>query len=305
MPAFTSCSTDGAAAAVISVLIPVYNFDVRPLVESLARQCSALELPWEIVCLDDGSTEAFRSMNRSLQAIPGVRYEELPQNVGRSAIRNHLADRASFPYLLFMDCDSAVLNRDYMAQYAARRQPDVVLYGGRVYAAEPPENADFLLHWTVGKAREEWSAERRAKRPWHAFMTNNFLIAKEIFQSIRFDERLREYGHEDTLFGMELERRRVPVLHLDNPLEHIGLESAEVFLRKSELAVQNLLWLREQGIVLPTRLLTLSRLLEKAGLRRLLRFVLSRWEAYFRRNLLSDKPVLRYLDALKLGWMMG
>lgn len=289
----------------ISVLIPVYNFDVRPLVESLARQCSALGLPWEIVCLDDGSTEAFRSMNRSLQAIPGVRYEELSQNVGRSAIRNRLAERAAFPYLLFMDCDSAVVRPDFMAQYAAHCRSDAVLYGGRVYAAEPPGNADFLLHWTVGKAREEWSAERRAKRPWHAFMTNNFLIPKEIFQSIRFDERLREYGHEDTLFGMELERRQVPVLHLDNPLEHIGLESAEVFLRKSELAVRNLLWLREQGIVLPTRLLTLSRLLEKAGLRRLLRFVLSRWEAYFRRNLLSDKPVLRYLDALKLGWMMG
>ena len=289
----------------ISVLIPVYNFDVRPLVESLARQCSALGLPWEIVCLDDGSTEAFRSMNRSLQAIPGVRYEEMPQNVGRSAIRNQLADRASFPYLLFMDCDSAVLHSDYMAQYAAQWQPDAVLYGGRVYAAEPPENADFLLHWTVGKAREEWSAERRAKRPWHAFMTNNFLIPKEIFQSIRFDERLREYGHEDTLFGMELERRQVPVLHLDNPLEHIGLENAEVFLQKSELAVRNLLWLREQGIVLPTRLLTMSRFLEKVGLRRLLRFVLGRWEAYFRRNLLSNKPVLRYLDALKLGWMMG
>lgn len=305
MRAFTNCSTDGAAAAVISVLIPVYNFDVRPLVESLARQCHELELPWEILCLDDGSTAEFRRLNRSLQALSGVRYEEMPQNAGRSAIRNRLAEMASFPYLLFMDCDSAVVRPDYMAQYAAHCRPGAVLCGGRVYAAEPPENTDFLLHWTVGKSREEWPADRRAARPWHGFMTNNFLIPKEILLSIRFDERLREYGHEDTLFGMELELRQIPVLHLDNPLEHIGLEAAAVFLQKSELAVQNLRRLRELGIVVPTRLVNINAAVERAGMRRLVLFVLRLLEARFRRNLLSERPVLAYLDALKLGWMLG
>lgn len=305
MRASTSCSTEGAAAAVISVLIPVYNFDVRPLVESLAGQCLALESPWEILCLDDGSTAEFRALNRALQAIPGVRYEELPQNVGRSAIRNRLAEMASFPYLLFMDCDSAVVRPDYMAQYAAHCRPDAVLCGGRVYAAHPPENAAFLLHWTVGKSREEWSAARRSVQPWHGFMTNNFLIPKKILLSIRFDERLREYGHEDTLFGLELERRQIPVLHLDNPLEHIGLEPAAVFLQKSEQAVQNLRRLRELGIVVPTRLVSISAAVERAGMRRLVLFLLRRLEARSRRNLLSERPVPAYLDALKLRWMLG
>lgn len=156
-----SCSTDGAAAAVISGLIPGYNFDVRPLVASLAGRCLALESPWKILCLDDGSTAELRQLNRALQDIPGVRCEELPQNVGRSAIRNRLAEMASFLYLLFMDCDSAVVRPDYMAQYATHCRPDAVLCGGRVYASDPPVNAAFLLHWTVGKSREEWSAARR------------------------------------------------------------------------------------------------------------------------------------------------
>lgn len=247
----------------------------------------------------------FRHLNRSLQSIPGVRYEALPQNVGRSAIRNRLAEMASFPYLLFMDCDSAVVRPDYMEQYAAFCHPDAVVCGGRVYAPDPPENAAFLLHWKVGKAREEWPATRRAAQPWHGFMTNNFLIPKEILLPIGFDERLREYGHEDTLFGMELERRQIPVLHLDNPLEHIGLECAEVFLQKSEQAVQNLRRLREMGITVPTRLVKISSTVERAGMRRLVLFLLRLLEAHFYRNLLSERPVLAYLDALKLYWMLN
>ncbi|MBK9012976.1 MAG: hypothetical protein IPM82_02230 [Saprospiraceae bacterium] len=65
-------------------------------------------------------------------------------------------------------------------------------------------------------------------------MTNNFLIPRQLFLEIQFDETLRQYGHEDTLFGMELARRQVPIVHIDNPLEHIGLEPVDVFLRKTE-----------------------------------------------------------------------
>ncbi len=285
----------------ISILIPVFSFDITALVDELAQQCADAGLPWEIICLDDGSAPEFKAINRALQNRPGIRYEELPENVGRAAIRNRLADMAAFPYLLFMDCDSAVVRADYIAHYLAHLDPGTVLYGGRVYAPVPPEDARYLLHWKFGREREQIPPEKRAVQPYHAFMTNNFLIPGDIFQCVRFEERIRGYGHEDTLFGMALQQRGVPVLHLDNPLEHKGLETAAEFLYKNDEAMRNLAWLwRQADLPVHTRLLDMARRLEAQGLSGLLRPVLKIILPALRALLLSRRPVLWALDLYKL-----
>lgn len=240
-----------------------------------------------------------------LQGRPGIRYEELPENIGRAAIRNLLAERARFPYLLYMDCDSAVVRADYIEQYIAHLQPDTVLYGGRVYAPTPPQETQYLLHWKFGIAREQSPAHRRAAQPYHAFMTNNFLIPKTILQAIRFEERIRHYGHEDTLFGMDLQKRGIPILHLDNPLQHIGLETAEVFLQKTVQAVQNLLWLRQQGFQVETRLLRTADVLKRYRLLSLAGLLLRMAAPFMKRNLQSARPSLRVLDGYKLMVLLG
>lgn len=289
----------------LSVLIPVYNFNILPLAEELAQQCAAAGILWEILCIDDGSSSSFLEQNRMLQGRAGIRYEELPENIGRAAIRNLLAERARFPYLLYMDCDSAVVRADYIEQYIAHLQPDTVLYGGRVYATTPPQEAQYLLHWKFGVAREQALAHRRAVQPYHAFMTNNFLIPKTILQAIRFEERIRHYGHEDTLFGMDLQKRGIPILHLDNPLQHIGLETAEVFLQKTVQAVQNLLWLRQQGFQVETRLLRTADVLKRYQLLSLAGLLLRMAAPFMKRNLQSARPSLRVLDGYKLMVLLG
>lgn len=40
----------------LSILIPVYNFNSRPLLESLHSQAEALNIEYEIVVADDAST---------------------------------------------------------------------------------------------------------------------------------------------------------------------------------------------------------------------------------------------------------
>ena len=39
----------------LSILIPIYNFDVQELVQKLHQQASLLAIAFEIVCVDDGS----------------------------------------------------------------------------------------------------------------------------------------------------------------------------------------------------------------------------------------------------------
>ena len=86
----------------LSILIPVYNFSVVELVTKLHQQALALEkVNFEVIILDDGSTDDFKQTNRAIKHLPHVQYAELTENVGRSAIRNLLAQRARGRLLTF------------------------------------------------------------------------------------------------------------------------------------------------------------------------------------------------------------
>lgn len=286
----------------ISILIPIFNFDIRPLAVELYRQCESCRVEFELVCFDDGSATQFKVLNRELEAFEKLTYRELPENLGRSAVRNALGRAARFPWLLFMDCDSRVLRSDYIAKYLGNLQADSLLYGGRSYSPAPPEESALFFHWLYGRCREQRPPRWRMQSPYHSFMTNNFLIPRDLFLEIRFDESLRQYGHEDTLFGLELERRHIPILHIDNPLEHIGLEPAAVFLKKTRQGLENLHRLWQQGKPIETRLLTVFLKIKKWKLAPLLRLAFSLSEKWVERLLMSDAPNLRLFDFYKLGY---
>jgi glycosyltransferase involved in cell wall biosynthesis len=285
----------------LSILIPIYNADVREFVSALQFQCTQTEQAFEIICLDDASSSSFKHQNRSIIGLQGVKYEELSENIGRAAIRNRLADMAAFPFLLFMDCDGAVVRDDFIQTYLSNLSTDVVLCGGRIYAAQAPEDAEYLLHWTYGHFREALSAAKRSQAPWHAFMTNNFVIPRQLFLDIGLDERLRHYGHEDTLLGMQLKQRRILVKHLDNPLLHLGLETTDRFLEKTAQATKNLVWLmRQPGIQIESKLSKVVEILWKSGLQLPLRQVMNLISPVIIRQLHTQKPSLILFDIFKL-----
>ncbi|WP_425421259.1 glycosyltransferase family 2 protein [Phaeodactylibacter xiamenensis] len=292
-------------ASGLSILIPVYNYDVRPLVEALRQQADALEWAVEILCWDDASLPEFQNINAPLGQLPGVTYRLMPENLGRSRIRNRLAEAARYDYLLFMDGDSEVTRADYLEQYQSHCTPGRLLYGGRIYQPEPPESPRLRFHWHYGRSREVQRAETRQKQPYHSFMTNNFLIPKALFAPIQFDERLLQYGHEDTLFGLELQRRGIPILHLDNPLIHAGLEPAETFLRKSEQAIENLVFLYQEGSLRETRLLRAYERLDAWKAARPARYLLDQVRPLLKQHLLyANTPNLRAFDLYKLGVLL-
>lgn len=284
----------------LSILIPVYNFDIRKLAGTLLGQCRKSALPFEILCFDDGSEEIFLLKNREISNWQGVSYRELPENLGRSRIRNELAAQASYSYLLFMDCDSKVVSGDYIATYVEKCDPGSLLYGGRVYPERPPANRQLYLHWHYGRRREQIPTALRQQSPYQSFMTNNFLVPKAIFEKIRFDGRLTQYGHEDTIFGLELEKLAIPIHHIDNPLEHLGLEDAPGFLLKTEKAIENLYFLSRSNPIIDTRLLRMFERLKKMGLSRVLYRTLQPLQPFIGKNLKSGRPSLSLFDIYKL-----
>ncbi|MFK7797608.1 MAG: glycosyltransferase family 2 protein [Aureispira sp.] len=289
----------------LSILIPCYNFDVCNLVHELHQQACISALVFEIICLEDASGIDYVKINSTVQHLSHVQHDVLPTNVGRAKIRNILADRAQYPFLLFMDCDAWPPDESYIQRYVEALDQETILYGGRCYQPSPPTSSTLYFHWYYGQQREEKTAQERQKAPYHSFMTNNFLISKQLFSTIKFEERLTQYGHEDTLFGLELARRQYAIVHLDNPLEHIGLEPASTFLNKSKQALQNLWYLYQNQLLPPesTRLLAWYHKIKRYYFSIFLLIFYHLFHRLFLAQLQSKRPILLFFDFYKLCYL--
>lgn len=224
----------------ISICIPIYNFDVTTLVNELSRQAKLLNSSYEIILIDDCSNEGFRTIN-SNTCNQGT-YIQLKENVGRAKIRNLFLAYSKYENLLFLDCDSLIIRDDFLQKYAEiiRKGDYSVACGGRVYDLNRPPRQN-LLRWKYGIKKESQPVDVRRQFPNKSFMTNNFLVNHEILASIRFDERITEYGHEDTLFGYALKLRGITIDHIDNPVLNGDLEVNSEYLLKTEKGIKNLL----------------------------------------------------------------
>jgi glycosyltransferase involved in cell wall biosynthesis len=289
----------------LSILIPVYNFNIVSLVKELHRQALKASIQFEIIVLDDCSSELLRDQNKEVGTLTGVHFIELDKNIGRARIRNRLAELAKYPTLLFMDCDSEVSSDKYIENYLPYFGKELVVCGGRIYKNDPPEEPEYMLRWLYGVLREQIQARLRNIKPYRSFMTNNFLLSKSIMLQIQFDESIVQYGHEDTLFGLELRKRNIKVIHIHNPLIHIGLEIASEFLRKTSEGIENLLTLINNGKIAQDdfkdiRVLRAYGILKKYRLVNIYLFFYNFVANIVIRNLLGSNPSILAFDLYKL-----
>jgi len=292
----------------LSVLIPVYNFDVRDLVKTLSFQAQNLNISFEIIVIDDASDEKYKKLNSIISDYSGVKYFEEEINLGRSKIRNKLADKASSDNLLYLDCDSCIDNPEFLKNYIGHLDNKDVVYGGRKYLQNEPLDERLLLHWLHGIRREQIPVDVRAHEPNKSFMTNNFMISREAIDKVRFNEKIRGYGHEDTLFGYDLLKCNITVKHIDNPVIHLGLELNEEFLRKTKEGIKNLKRImtingNEKKLVRDITLLAYYKKIKDFGLVGLIKYIYQKYESRLLQNLLSRKPNLFIFDLYKLGYL--
>lgn len=289
----------------ISICIPVYNFDVSALVVALESQIQYIEHPIQIVLIDDASKEQYRKINDAVCS--KHHYIKLDQNIGRSAIRNLFIKHAQHEHLLFLDCDSLIAQPNFIATYVAAIQKDDqnVICGGRVYPTTAPSK-EYLLRWKYGRCKESKSAAQRAIHANRSFMTNNFVVRKSVLEAIGFDERLRNYGHEDTLFGFELKENNIQVIHINNPVLNGHLETNQEYLTNTEKAIENLVHIlhftnHDDQIIQDVTLLRVHNKLRGLGFLINLGFALT--NSTIKKRLLRGKVNLRAFDFYKLGYL--
>ena len=69
----TAPAGDGSLSSpeiMLSVTIPVYNFDITPLVQCLYEQLTRAQVPFEIILLDDGSKPRSRRSTERCSSCP-------------------------------------------------------------------------------------------------------------------------------------------------------------------------------------------------------------------------------------------
>ncbi|MFZ4725658.1 MAG: glycosyltransferase family 2 protein [Paludibacter sp.] len=230
----------------LSILIPTYNHDISKLVNDLYLQAKDSYIDFEIIVMEDGSS-LYVAENKKIKQLDYCRHIELNKNIGRSAIRNKLADEAKYNHLLFIDCDAEVCSAHFVEKYISFCKEECVVIGGTAYD-QNEQNSAFSLRLKYGRIREARSAVQRSKHnTYHNFATFNFMISKSLFNKVRFDETIRGYGHEDTLFGHQLHELGCDFLHIENPLIHRGLDNNETFIQKTEEGTRNLYLLYQTG----------------------------------------------------------
>ena len=293
--------------AVISILIPTYNFCPGALVAALAAQAETLarktadDFACEILVADDASTDrdTLRRLH-GLSRISGCRLIFLQANTGRAAIRNRLAREAHGEFLLFIDADAEVTDSLFLEKmWAERLRADVVC--GRVGLPPRPASPGRELRYAYElSAESRRPAAVRARRPYAHFSTFCVMMRRRAWQAVGFDERCTEYGYEDVLMGLELQARGVSILHTDHTLVHCGIDTNAEFLRKTDAAARTAARLSSDmpDISRASRLCSrLGRLYLVGPLRRLLLPAMP----LLRRQLLGRHPRLVLFKLYQLG----
>ena len=284
----------------LSVCIPVYNFDVQELVNSLKKEIRNTKLDAEIILIDDASTKDFVKVNKSLKEVANL-FIFLKKNIGRSAIRNLFLKYASGDFLLFLDCDAKIISENFLQnylQFIKENQDAKVIFGGFEV-----EQGALTLRKKYSLEREIIPLEKRKLAPYSSFRGINFLVKKEILQQFPFDENLKNYGYEDLIFSKNLELNKVEISHLENPVLHGDEETTDVFLFKTKIAIQNLRKIHKNNPDF-VRDMKLIKAYQKIKDKRLLSvyknfFKISK--SFLINKLHQENPNLRYFDLYKLG----
>lgn len=138
----------------VSVIMPAYN-SARFLAESVRSVQAQTFGGWELIVVDDGSTDETAAVARGfVEADPRVRYVARP-NGGQAAARNTGLGEARGPLVAFLDSDDLWLPEKLAAQLAVLedRGVDLVYTDGHIFSEDGAEWPDEHFYIVPGETR--------------------------------------------------------------------------------------------------------------------------------------------------------
>jgi glycosyltransferase involved in cell wall biosynthesis len=224
----------------LSILIPVYNWDIRELLQKIHTQAERL-LPMyriEILVMDDGSEEP--ENNRAFaEKLPLARFTAFPENRGRVVLRNLLLDEAEGDYVLFLDADMLPDHDTFLRTYVEKALAgNDIICGGISYRQIRHLREDFSFYYYKSRKTEAVPVILRNRQPWRYLFTSNILLRRTILDVIRFDSRFSGYGFEDIEWAIRL-GKFYEITHIENSCSHMGLMTKPEAYAKMSQSIEN------------------------------------------------------------------
>ncbi|MDI3281513.1 MAG: glycosyltransferase family A protein [Bacillota bacterium] len=178
-----------------SVVIPTYNR--RVILEKALQALFAQDYPadrYEVIVVDDGSTDGTEEMIRSLKPSCSFTYQQVERG-GPGRARNIGIRLARGRYIIFIDSD-IVVEPGFISSHleAHRRAGENAIVHGQVIYTDNLENPTSA-QWKLADISRAF------------FATTNASLAREkLIQAGLFDEEFKEYGWEDLELGLRLRK---------------------------------------------------------------------------------------------------
>ncbi|MCG2431952.1 glycosyltransferase family 2 protein [Aequorivita xiaoshiensis] len=286
----------------ISILIPTFNCNIFPLVNTLYLQCEKSNIDFEILVMDDASTDKqYLQENLKINLLRNCKFQTLEKNIGRSAIRNLLAQNAVAESLLFLDADVMPLRPDFIDEYISKLNLDAeIICGGITYDGVKPKKNENL-RYIYGVNREQKSVSKRQNES-HFIVSANILILKKCFLEI--NTMLDNLYGDDLVLSSNIKKKQIKVIHIDNPVIHYGLEDNGKFIKKALQAVETIVTLEKKAFlendIMPIQNAFIK--LKKYHLLKSFSFIVSRFRKTMERNFNSENPNLFWFDLYRLNY---
>ena len=233
--AVTTNATWDDAQPRLSVLTPFLRDDPTALMAAIQDQALRFAIPIEVVALDDGTGDAplAEKITQALQqlAVPAA-FVQLSANEGRAAARNRLAQFARGRHLLYLDADTIPDRADFLQAYLEiieASDPPLVIGGFSLIQASHASRFD--LHRAMATLLDCMPACVRQQTPWRFVYGANILVRRDVMEATPFNPDYRAWGWEDQEWGMRV-ADRWPILHVDNTVTHMGLDTVGALLDK-------------------------------------------------------------------------
>lgn len=288
----------------ISVLIPIYNYNVFDLVKEIHNQLTTCKYPFEIICFEDGSSQDFINQNSIVKKLSNTSIIISKSNNGRIKSRQILAEQATYDWLLFLDADVLPKQSDFILKYIDFINLEFEsVFGGICYHKQKPE-AQYILRWKYGINKEEIKAEIRKRNTYKHIVSANMFIKKTLFISINSKIEFNGYGM-DNYFASLLREQKINIDHIDNEVYHLGIEKSEVYLEKKESAIINLLMLYNEHKIdnLENDLFSLFIILKRYQLHYLFSVFYKFFKSLMKQNLLGKHPSILLLQLYRITFM--
>jgi glycosyltransferase involved in cell wall biosynthesis len=227
-----------ADASRLSVLTPFHRDDPSVLLGRLANAPAGVEF----ILIDDGSASAtlLAEVIAAAERLGApARVIVWAKNRGRAAARNRLIDEARGEYILFLDADMIPDSPRFLSIWLgvlSTQRPRVAFGGLSVTHAQADE--DTALHRNLFEHSDCAPAHTRAQKPAQSTASSNLAVRRDFLAAHPFDQLFTGWGFEDTDWALSVERR-APILHVDNPATHAGLDDVSTLMRKSAEAGRN------------------------------------------------------------------